>query len=284
MGITVAASLLQSGATVAWASEGRSPATRARAERAGLTDSGKLADACRRSDVVVSVCPPGAAVELARAVAATGFRGLYVDANAVAPSTVATIAGILTERGGEVVDGGLVGPPAERPGTTRLYLSGARAEAVAELFSAGPLEAQVIGDEPGAASALKMCYAAYTKGTAALLLAVAALAQATGVAPVLSSEWERSQRDLPDRVAATARGSAPKAWRWVGEMDEIASTFAGAGLPDGFHRAAADVFSRLADLKDANGTVTADDVTRLLLDDAPRNGVRPPDGPAAAGR
>jgi Domain of unknown function (DUF1932) len=131
---------------------------------------------------------------------------------------------------------------------------------------------------------LKMCYAAYTKGTAALLLAVVALAEATGVAPALSAEWERSQRDLPDRVTATARGSAPKAWRWVGEMDEIASTFADAGLPDGFHRAAADVFSRLADLKDANETVTADDVTALLLGEAPPSAVRPPDAPAAAGR
>ena len=222
--------------------------------------------------------PPGAAVELARAVVATGFGGVYVDANAIAPSTVAAIDGIVTERGGQLVDGGLVGPPAERPGTTRLYLSGARAETVAGLFAAGPLEARVIGDEPGAASALKMCYAAYTKGTAALLLAVVALAEATGVAAALSVEWERSQRDLPDRVAATARGSAPKAWRWVGEMEEIASTFADAGLPDGFHRAAADVFGRLAELKDADA-VTADDVTALLLGDGPPGGL----GPAGTG-
>lgn len=290
MGITVAASLVRSGAAVMWASEGRSPATRERADDAGLTDAGSLADACGRSDVVVSVCPPGAALELARAVVATGFRNLYVDANAIAPSTVAAIDRIITERGGQLVDGGLVGPPAERPGTTRLYLSGARAEAVAGLFSAGPLEARVIGDEPGAASALKMCYAAYTKGTAALLLAVVALAEATGVAPALSDEWERSQPDLPDRVAATARGSAPKAWRWVSEMQEIASTFAGAGLPDGFHHAAADVFARLAELKDAN-SVTAGDVTALLLDDGPAgglappaSGLRPPDEPAAARR
>jgi Domain of unknown function (DUF1932) len=283
MGITVAASLVRSGATVVWASEGRSPATRARADGAGLTDGGSLADACRRSDLVVSVCPPGAAVDLARAVVATGFRGVYVDANAIAPSTVAAIDGIITERGGQLVDGGLVGPPAEHPGTTRLYLSGDRAEAVAGLFLGGPLEARVIGADPGAASALKMCYAAYTKGTAALLLAVVALAEATGVAPALSAEWERSQRDLPDRVAATARGSAPKAWRWVGEMEEIASTFADAQLPDGFHRAAAEVFSRLADLKDVDA-VTAADVTALLLGGASPSRLRPPGGPAAARR
>jgi hypothetical protein len=150
------------------------------------------------------------------------------------------------------------------------------------MFCGGPLEARVIGDEPGAASALKMCYAAYTKGTAALLLAVVAAAQATGVATALSAEWERSQRDLPDRVTATARGSAPKAWRWVGEMDEIASTFADVGLPDGFHRAAAEVFSRLADLKDTDAAT--DDVTALLLGDGRQRGLRPPDAPAAAPR
>ena len=202
MGITVAASLVRSGSAVVWASEGRSPATRARADGAGLTDGGSLADACGQSDVVVSVCPPGAAVDLARAVVATGFRGVYVDANAIAPSTVAAIDGIVTERGGQLVDGGLVGPPAERPGTTRLYLSGARAEAVAGLFSAGPLEARVIGDEPGAASALKMCYAAYTKGTAALLLAVVALAEATGVAPAAVR-----------RVGALAAATSRTGWR-----------------------------------------------------------------------
>ena len=164
------------------------------------------------------------------------------------------------------------------------YLSGAgSAGGGAGCSPPDPLDTEVIGDDPGAASALKMCYAAYTKGTAALLLAVVALAEATGVAPALSAEWERSQPDLPDRVAATARGSAPKAWRWVGEMEEIASTFADAGLPDGFHRAAADVFARLADLKDTDA-VSPDDVTTLLLGDGPASGLRPPDSPAATRR
>jgi uncharacterized protein DUF1932 len=114
------------------------------------------------------------------------------------------------------------------------------------------------------ASSLKLCYAAYTKGSAALLLAIVALAEATGVAPALRAEWERSQPDLPAQAEGAARASAPKAWRWVCEMEEIASTFAQAGLPDGFHRAAADVFSRLAELKDADGA-NADQVTDLLL-------------------
>jgi 3-hydroxyisobutyrate dehydrogenase-like beta-hydroxyacid dehydrogenase len=264
MGITVAASLATAGATVVWASAGRSKATRARAEAAGLTDAGDLTAACRDTETVVSVCPPDAAVDLARDVAATGFTGVYVDANAVAPSTVATIAAAVTERGGRFVDGGIVGPPASRPGTTRLYLSGVGADEVAALFSAGPLEARVVGPEPGSASALKLCYAAYTKGSAALLLAIVALAEATGVAPALRAEWERSQPDLPAQAEGAARASAPKAWRWVGEMEEIASTFAQADLPDGFHRAAADVFSRLAELKDADGA-NADQVTDLLL-------------------
>jgi 3-hydroxyisobutyrate dehydrogenase-like beta-hydroxyacid dehydrogenase len=289
MGVTVAASLCRSGRTVVWASAERSAASRARAAAVGLADAGSLAQACRRSDVVVSVCPPDAAVELARAVVATGFDGVYVDANAVAPTTVASIAAIVNERGGQLVDGGIVGPPAERAGTTRLYLSGPRAELVAAMFAAGPLEARVIGDEPGAASALKMCYAAYTKGTAALLLAVVALAEATGVSRALDAEWERSQPDLVRRAGAIAQGTAPKAWRWVGEMGELATTFAEAGLPAGFHEAAGQVFERLAALKCADD-VSPDAVTRLLLagrtspEGDATEALRPPGGPAAARR
>jgi 3-hydroxyisobutyrate dehydrogenase-like beta-hydroxyacid dehydrogenase len=116
----------------------------------------------------------------------------------------------------------------------------------------------------GAASALKMCYAAYTKGTAALLLAVRALAEAEGVTPTLLAEWDRSQPGLADRSQAAARGTGAKAWRFAGEMHEIADTFAAAGLPDGFHRAAAELYGRLAPLKDAPAP-DLDGVLALLL-------------------
>jgi 3-hydroxyisobutyrate dehydrogenase-like beta-hydroxyacid dehydrogenase len=251
MGGAVAAVASAGGARVLWASEGRGSATRRRAEAAGLQDVGTLGALARRSELLLSVCPPHAALDVARAVAAAGFVGLYVDANAVAPRSARAIGGVVERAGASFVDGGIVGPPPERPGTTRLYLSGPAAERAAAPFAGGHLEPIVLDGPPGAASALKMAYAAWTKGSAALLMAVRALAAAEGVDGALVREWEQSLPELPARSEAAVRGNARKAWRFVGEMEEIATTFAAAGLPDGFHRAAGEVYERLAAYKDA---------------------------------
>jgi 3-hydroxyisobutyrate dehydrogenase-like beta-hydroxyacid dehydrogenase len=246
-------------------SEGRGADTRQRAAAAGLEDAGTLRALVAASDVVLSVCPPHAARDVARQVAGHGFRGLYVDGNAVAPVTAREIDGIVRAAGGTYVDGGIIGPPPDKPGTTRLYLSGAAAERVRPLFAAGPLEAIVLPGNLTAASAIKMAYAAWTKGSQALIMAVRALATAEGVDEALLAEWQRSQPDLPKRSENAARGTARKAWRWVGEMDEIAATFAGAGLPDGFHRGAGEVYRRMASYKDAAAPPSMEDVARTLL-------------------
>jgi 3-hydroxyisobutyrate dehydrogenase-like beta-hydroxyacid dehydrogenase len=258
MGATVGASLRASGVRVGWASSGRSASTRQRAAAAGLEDWQTLERVAEQADVVVSVCPPDAAADLAAAVAASGFQGIFVDANAVSVETAGGIAATVEAAGARFVDGGIIGPPAHEPGTTRLYLSGADAEAVAAVFGAGeagargPLEAVVIGERPGAASALKMCYAAWTKGSAALLIAVRALAAAEDVDHWLLHEWALSQPGLEQRSEAAARKNAFKAWRFAGEMREIAGTFAAAELPGGFHEAAAEVYERLAGFKDVD--------------------------------
>ena len=200
---------------------------------------------------MLSVCPPHAALAVANEIAARGFAGVFVDANAVSPSTAREVGGVVTAAGASFVDGGIVGGPPIPGASTRLYLAGDGAQAVADLFEATPLQAIVLGGEPGAASALKVCYAAYTKGTTALLLAIRSLAQAEGVDGALLAEWEISQPALVARSEAGPRGSARKAWRFAGEMDEIADAFAAAGLPDGFHRSAADLYRRLDGFKDA---------------------------------
>ncbi|MGH7354711.1 MAG: DUF1932 domain-containing protein [Candidatus Rokuibacteriota bacterium] len=251
MGAMVGASARADGARVLWASEGRGPATPRRADAAGLEDAGTLAELVRRSLVILSVCPPDAAVDVARTVAAARFRGLYVDGNAVSPQTAREIGSIVAKAGATFVDGGIIGGPPQKRGTTRLYLSGAAAARVAALFPKGPLEAIVVAGGPGAASALKMAYAAWSKGSAALLMAVRALAIAEGVADALLNEWKLSQPDLPARSEAAVKRNASKAWRFVGEMEEIAATFSAAGLPDGFHQAAAEIYRRLAPWKDA---------------------------------
>jgi 3-hydroxyisobutyrate dehydrogenase-like beta-hydroxyacid dehydrogenase len=238
MGAAIGAALCGSGATVLWASDGRSAATAARAGEAGLEDAGTVDELARRSDVIVSLCPPHAAVDVAGAV--RGFDGLYVDANAVSPATTRRIGGIV----GRYVDGGVVGPPPRTPGTTRLYLSGADAASVAELFAGSIVDARVVSERIGDAAALKMVFAAWTKGTAALVLAIRAVAEAEGVEEALLAEWALSLPELPDRSAAAARSARAKGWRWVGEMEEIAATFEADGMPGGFHRAAAEIFRR----------------------------------------
>ena len=222
-------------AEVWWAPEGRSDATAERAAKAGLRPAAlrELLDAC---DIVISVCPPHAAVAVARAAAA--HRGIFCDANAVSPTRMLEVA---AAAGGRVVDGGIVGRPPHEPGT-RLYLSGPDAADVAAAFDGTPLEPVVLGAELGTASALKMCYAAWTKGSAALVLAAAQTADALGVGDALRGEWSRSIPDLREREARAARAARSKGWRWVGEMREIADTFASAGLPRGFHEAAAEMF------------------------------------------
>lgn len=251
MGSVVGACAVAAGARVLWASEGRSPGSRERAAAAGLEDARTVAAVVAASDVIVSVCPPHAAIEVARDVAGRRFAGLFVDANAVAPGTAREIGAIVEAGGATFVDGGLIGPPPRNAGSTRLYLSGREAKRAAALFESSALEAIAIGDGPGAASALKMTYAAYTKGSSALLMAIRALAASEGVDDALLAEWRRSQPDLPKRSEAAARDNARKAWRFVGEMEEIAAAFAAAGLPGGFHEAAAEIYARLADYKDA---------------------------------
>jgi 3-hydroxyisobutyrate dehydrogenase-like beta-hydroxyacid dehydrogenase len=135
---------------------------------------------------------------------------------------------------------------------------------VKALFSTGALEAIVVDGPAGAASAVKMAYASWTKGTSALLMAVRALAAAEGVDDVLLAEWARSQAGLGDRSESAVKGNAKKAWRFVGEMEEIAATYAAAGLPDGFHRAAGQIYERLSAFKDTKTAPPMTEVARIL--------------------
>ena len=237
MGAALGAALRARGSPVLWASEGRSAASAGRAKEAGLEDVGSVVELVRRSEVLLSICPPHAALEVAMGVA--GYAGLYIDANAVSPETARVIAASV---GARCVDGSVIGPPPGGGASTRLYLSGPEAGLVAALFAGTPVEARIVAGEIGTASAVKMAYAAWTKGTAALLLGIRALARAEDVEQALLEEWRLSLPDLEDQSNRAAWTAAAKGWRWVGEMEEIAATFAAAGLPDGFHLAAAEVF------------------------------------------
>ena len=261
MGASVGAALVGNGHDAAWISADRSSATRDRANRAGLRAVASLDDALE-VDIVISVCPPDAAVAVAQSVAERGFAGIYVDGNAVSPGTAAKVERLFGDR---YVDGGIVGPPAWREGTTRFYLSGDGANRVASLFEKSLVDARVVDGGPVAASALKMCYAAYAKGSIALILGVRALAESNGVSAALLDEWDISQPGLVRRSETGATATSLKAWRFVGEMHEIAATFSAANLPSGFHEAAAELYGRMAAFKDTPGGADVDTVLRAIL-------------------
>jgi 3-hydroxyisobutyrate dehydrogenase-like beta-hydroxyacid dehydrogenase len=242
MGAAIGSVLRERGHTVLWASSGRSAATARRADGGGLLDVRLADELVARSDVLVSVCPPHAAAEVADSVA--GYTGVYLDANAISPASSRAIATLIENGGGRYVDGGIVGPPPRSRGTTRIYLSGAPATFAADLFDGTAVEPVVVSEHVGQASGVKMAYAAWTKGTAALLLAIRELARTEGVEPALLGEWRLSLPDLEEASDRALGAASRKGWRWVGEMEEIAATFAAADLPEGFHRAAAEVFRR----------------------------------------
>ena len=211
-----------------------------------------VADLCAASEIIVCVCPPSAAESVAEAVVEAGFRGVYCDGNAIAPqkAQVYRLSGCARPHI-DFVDGSIIGPPAWKAGTTRFYLSGASASQVAELFTGSLTDAIAIGAEIGKASALKMVFAALTKGSTALLSAILGTAESLGVRDDLEQEWAIRDADSVEQRRKQVRGVTSKAWRFAGEMQEIAATFELAGLPPGFFDAAHEVYSRMADFRDS---------------------------------
>jgi 3-hydroxyisobutyrate dehydrogenase-like beta-hydroxyacid dehydrogenase len=222
-----------------------------------------LARAAQVSDIMLCVCPPHAAMDMARAVATCGYAGIYVDANAVSAETTRAVGRVVEAAGARYVDAGIIGPPPVPGASVRLYLCGSDAADVAELFEGCIMQAIALDAPLGAASALKVCYAAWNKGATALLAGIRALAESEGVDAALLSEWKISLPGIPAR-SELVTVSARKAWRWVAEMEEIAASFAAAGLPAGFHLAAADIYRRLEGFKDAAKPPALAEVTAAL--------------------
>ena len=225
-------------AEVLWASEDRSAATARRAAAGGFRDVGTLAELVAASEVILSLCPPAIAEDVASVVGAAGFRGLYVEANAIAPARCERIAAVLGERGGRVVDGAVIAS-----NSLNLYLSGDPGDvaAAAELFADSEVIAVRLEGGIGAASALKMAFGGWNKIGVALTAQAYAIARAYGVEDALAHEGVKS-----DRVVR----AGPKAWRWSPEMEEVAETCASLGLPDGIAHGAAAVYARWAARRD----------------------------------
>jgi len=265
MGISVAAAAINSGHSVYWTSQSRSDKTRLRAEKHNLIEIETLPELCETSEIIFSICPPHAAEDVARSVTETGFKGFYLDTNAISPQRAIRIGEMMEENRVHFIDGGIIGGPAWTSNETLLYLSGRDAEKIANCFTKGPLETKIIGEEIGKASALKMCYAAYSKGTTALLCAILATAESLAIREELYQQWDKDEANFSDRVNRRVTRVTAKAWRFEGEMKEIASTFHEADIPDGFHQAAAEIYQRMVDFKDAERPPGLNEVLQALI-------------------
>jgi len=251
MGHSVGAALRAKGLRVVTCLDGRSERTRALAAKAGIEDLGDDAALVATADVLLSILVPAEAETLAQRIAAVvraaGRDLIYVDCNAIAPATARRIGALIEAAGARFVDAGIIGPP-PRPGATntRFYASGAGAGELAALRDFG-LDIRTVSERAGDASAVKMCYAALTKGTTAIMAELKIAAARLGVSEALDAELALSQAAMLERMQRTVPAMVPKAHRWVGEMEQIARTFADAGLTPSIFEGAATLYASIAD-------------------------------------
>lgn len=262
MGTPVAAAVRSGGARTLWCPNGRGPATATRAASVGLEAVESLDALVTSSDVILSICPPVAAEEVAAEVADRRFDGLFVEANAVDPNRLHRIAERITAVGARVVDGALFGPRHDGD-ATRLYLSGASADvrAVRRLFDGSGVRTTQVDGGVGQASALKMAHSTFQKSARALAALAYALAARHGVVDHLLAEADGLESALaqPERLP----GVAARAWRWVPELRDAAETLVAAGLPAALADGAAEVLARWEPDRDADG-LTLDAVLARL--------------------
>lgn len=249
MGQGVAMCIKAMGFNVCMASDGRSARTRSLGEEAGLTDCKSLEKLVETCDMVLSVLDPGSAITNAKAIAAackaTGRKIVFVECNAIAPGTMHEITGIMEGVGCTVVDAGIIGPPPRNGAKQRFYVSGPHAQLMQRINS-DQIQVRIAGEKIGDASAVKMCYAALTKGTTALGTELLIAARKLGVDQVLENEFAGSQADKYDALLKGAAGMPFKAYRWVPEMNEIAKTFGDAGMTPKIYQGASELYAQIA--------------------------------------
>ncbi len=267
MGHAVGRVLREHGHRVLTCLAGRSDRTRGLAEAAGLEDTPDLETLIADVELVLSILPPGRALAQAEAIAAamksTGAVPVYADCNAISPSLTKTVGEEIAGAGAAYIDAGIIGLAPGKGPATRFYVSGPDTALMESLDGKG-IEVRALGEEVGAASGLKMCYAGLTKGRWTLQTAVLLAAEQLGLSEALKQEFEFSQQAeyavMRERIPRLPADSG----RWVAEMEEIAATFADAGAPSGFHEGAAEIFRVLAKTPFSNETRETIDDSRTL--------------------
>lgn len=251
MGHAVGARLRQHGVRVITMLKGRSQRTADLAAATGIENVADDVDLVGAADVLLSIVAPAEAIALAERLAGAIEKAasplVYVDCNAVAPETATAMSALIERAGADFVDAGIVGPPPrENSHATRFYMSGRKADQLSWLNDVG-LDVRVVGEAVGAASALKMCYAALNKGTIGLMTGIAVMAERLSVADALHDELAISQDAALRRMHQQVPAMIPKAHRWIGEMEEIAKTFDSADLSPEIFQGIAGIYRLVAD-------------------------------------
>ena len=244
MGEGVGASIRGQGFDVITFLKGRSEETRMRSERAGIREVGDIESLVAEANLVVSILPPELAENVADQVSAamtkTGSTPAYAEMNAIAPTTAKRIADQINASGAVIIGWA----PFKSKSDTRLYVSGTSAGLMEELNGNGKRIIN-LGDEIGRASAVKMIYASVTKGTDTLLTAAYTASEALDIREVLEAEWAASQPEVLARMGRRVPALPADAGRWIGEMEQIAETYASVGLTPNYHTGAAEMYRLL---------------------------------------
>ena len=267
MGHAVGRVLAEHGVDIMTCLAGRSERTHRLASAAGFTEIPTLEDLVCEADLVLSILVPvdaeAIACQLAGALKATGAQPYIADCNAISPMRSAKIETIIQSAGGRFIDASIIGPPPGQGAPPRFYVSGIHAEVMLPLDGKG-IVVKSLGETIGRASGIKMCYAALTKGTSTLQVALLTAAESMGLTEELRQELAYSQAAALQSMESTIPRLPPNAHRWVGEMEEIASTFAQVGVTSHFHLGAAAIYRLLEATSFANESPETIDSQRTL--------------------
>jgi 3-hydroxyisobutyrate dehydrogenase-like beta-hydroxyacid dehydrogenase len=248
MGHAVASVLVKKGCRVVTVLAGRSKLSKARAARSGMEDVGDLRALVTNSDFIFSIMPPEKAisfsVDVAAVMKASGDTAIFVDCNAVSPDTTLSIAANMKNAGAKMLNVGIIGPPPGRGPLTKFYSSGEGLDLLSFVDGDG-IKFIPMGGDITKASAIKMCYAALTKGTMTLHTSVLITAELLGISNEIQSEIAESQKFHWEGMNKRVSTYACDAGRWAGEMDQISDTFGSVGMTPNLHKGAADVFRLL---------------------------------------
>ena len=249
MGEATASFLKDKGLRTVAALEGRSGRTRELAAQAGIEDVGTLEELVQVADAVLSILVPAQAVNvadlMAHAIRAAGAAPLYADCNAISPESTRKAAEYIEGAGGRFVDVSIVGPPPRGGRMPRFYASGPHAKKFANLTEFG-LDIRVVGKEIGDASALAMCISGLQKGLGALAFQSMIAARKMGLGEPLLAEIGIWQPALLQNFNRLLPILPPKAYRFVGEMEEVASTHEGVGTVPAIQLGVAEFYKKIA--------------------------------------